>query len=120
MPAGGWKGLLVYDIAGSCGVVTVIQTGRHADLWGACSDRFQQFARFQLIPELREKGVARIGKIVLKGSHPMQSAALPLLQKNFPVGIVYYRPARAESMRKVFARIEGRTRIKPWEPPEGS
>lgn len=114
------KGLSVYQIEGECGIITVLQTGRHADLWGACSDRFQRFARFQLVPLLKQKGVFYINKIILEGNQAVQIAALPELQKNFSVETVYYYPDRVERMRGVFKCIKKGTQIRRIQPPLGS
>jgi len=105
LPQGWPESFAVYFLKGSCGEITVIQRGRSADLIGACSDRYQRFARFDLVPALRRNGVARIRKIILKGHSSEQTAALTELQKNFRVDSVYYPPDRAERMRKTFGVI---------------
>lgn len=92
-------------LQGPCGKVTIFRQGRHADLWGACSDRFQRFSRYELVPALRKRGVSRINKIVLDGHNAEQIGALNELQKNFAVRAVYYPQDRAERMRKTFQAI---------------
>ncbi len=112
----GWPGSLrIETLRGSCGEVTLIQQGRHADLWGACSDRFQRFSRFELVPELRKRGVSRISKIVLEGHSAEQIGALKELQKNFEVQAIYYPPDRAERMRKTFQAISPGVQIRRME-----
>lgn len=117
----GWPGsFFVYSLKDSCGEITVIQSGRSADLIGACSDRYQRFSRFDLVPVLRQNGVARIQKIILKGHNSEQTAALPELQKNFSVDSVYYPPDRAERMRKTFGAINRKVRVQRLEDRQGS
>ncbi|HCM42006.1 MAG TPA: hypothetical protein PLY88_04220 [Candidatus Omnitrophota bacterium] len=120
LPQGLMESFTVYFFKSSCGEVAVIQSGRSADLIGACSDRYQRFARFDLVPALRRNGVARIRKIVLKGHGSEQTAALPELQKNFQVDSVYYPPDRAERMRKTFRIIDRNVCVRRLEDRQGS
>ncbi len=105
LPKGQPGSFFTETLRGSCGEVTIIQQGRHADLWGACSDRFQRFSRYELVPALRKRGVSRINRIVLDGHNAEQIGALKELQKNFAVRAVYYPQDRAERMRKTFQAI---------------